>query len=340
MDGELITVAQYFQKMASTNPKYADNLPNGRLRFPHLPTLNVGSKSHPMLIPVELVFVLEGQSRQRSLPPEISNNIIRYAAQPPDVRFDHLTRGSRESGIFNALQHDPNAEAFGLNEISSKPMKVQACILPPAKLQYGNRIIEPELRGTWNLAGGVNFAHPAKPDDRDTKIKYAILVTYDHSAPNSIDGIVREFQKVLEGESRILGIPMELCTSSYIAIRGTKDILEDAIGDMKRRGARIVVALLHWDVYSVLKLVADRMCMPTQCVKWNNVLKPPRNYQTSLLVKMNYKMGGVNHTLASRVPLSGAMDADNESFQSPPKSISWFFDEYCMVMVSDILLVC
>jgi hypothetical protein len=54
---------------------------------------------------------------------------------------------------------------------------------------------------------------------------------------------------------------------------------------------------------------------------------------------MNSKMGGVNHTLAERKPsgfdpeIEIQIDEDESSFQQPPRSISWLFDEPCMVVV-------
>jgi hypothetical protein len=102
--------------------------------------------------------------------------------------------------------------------------------------------------------------------------------------------------------------------------------------DYKQKGTRIVVVLLYTDVYPVVKLAADSVCLPTQCAKWNNVRRQPKNYHTALLVKMNYKMGGVNHTLASRLPRGVNTAEEADTFQYPPKSISWLFDEPCMVI--------
>eukprot|EP01039_Chlorochromonas_danica_P003414 gene3414-3741_t len=332
VEGEDFTVEEYYQMMATKNSKYMDALRNGRLKSPTLPTANFGSNKKAVLVPAELIYVVEGQSRQRGLPAEIANNIIKYAAQAPDVRFDYLTRESKECGVLDAIQSDPNAIAFGVSEFYDTPMKVQACILPPAKLKYGNRTVEPELRGSWNLSGGIQFAHPAKPSPGKNTLSYGLIVTYDRSEPNNIDRLVGDFQHALEHESRNVGIPLQLCTR-FFCVKGSANVLDEAVQDLKRRGAQIVVALLHWDVYSLLKVVADRICLPSQCVKWSNVIKPPRNYHTSLLVKMNYKMGGINHTLASRMPRR--ID-DDDSFQSPPKSISWLFDEPCMVMGVDV----
>jgi hypothetical protein len=106
--------------------------------------------------------------------------------------------------------------------------------------------------------------------------------------------------------------------------------------NMKTRGARIVMVLLHFDAYPYVKLAADSLMMPTQCIKWSNLLRPPKSYHTSLLVKMNYKMGGINHTLASRLPANAKKEDYDASFQFPPKSISWLFDDPCMVMGVDV----
>jgi hypothetical protein len=43
-------------------------------------------------------------------------------------------------------------QTFGLGGVSKQPMRVNATLLPPAKLQYGGRgTLEPGLAGTWNI---------------------------------------------------------------------------------------------------------------------------------------------------------------------------------------------
>jgi len=68
-------------------------------------------------------------------------------------------------------------------------------------------------------------------------------------------------------------------------------------------------------------------------------------------LKINTKLGGVNHTLASRLPTdlgkrgreNGTDEHHNDSkseepkvFQEPPNSISWLFNEPCMLLGIDI----
>lgn len=362
-DDTSITVADYYEQQCRVNPVYAAHLPQGKLRYPMLSLVQVGSKKKAIYIPAELVNVVPGQARQRSAPIEITSQLIKYAALQPNDRFQALSTESARNGLFHELQVDVNTTAFGFTGISSTPMKVQGFILPPAKLQYGNRVIEPELTGSWNLAGNVKFAHPppsAPPlpngnsafenlyghgKGGDGTYHYGVVIVYGsgNSEPRNFEGIVQPFLSKLEGDSRSTGIPLSPCfvgnsRSPYIVVEGKRPYLQDVMNRFKSEGCRIVVALLYQDIYSLVKLTADACCLPTQCIRWQNLSRPPKNYHTSLLVKMNMKMGGVNHTLASRLPESQqqAMDVDDgeASFQFPPKSISWLFDDPCMVMVS------
>lgn len=150
------TVQQYFSEKSVTDPvKYKV------LQYPTLPTVDVGSRTKPILIPLELCVVIPGQLRSKSITGEISAKIIEHAAMLPQERYRNITTGST---FFDALASDQDAAHFGLNCLTpaSVPMRVLGRVLPPPKLMYGkNRVIEPALKGTWNLAGGVTFARPA-----------------------------------------------------------------------------------------------------------------------------------------------------------------------------------
>ncbi len=334
----MMTVDQYYQLKARESPQYGRCLPRGKLQYPNFPTMNAGSKKRQVLIPLELVEVIPGQSKSSGLPSEVSSNIIKYAAMVPKDRFRYLDSESKRNGLLYELQNNTHEVAFGLNKLDSSPMKVSGFILPPPKLQYKNRIVEPELKGSWNLAGGVAFKIPPPNPSSSNKYLYGLVVVYRGNRPPAVDHNVNDFIRDFERESQSVQIPMTMCESmQYVGedINSLKSVMQF----MQKRGARIVIALLHFDAYNAVKFAADSISLPTQCVKWSNLIKPPRNYCTSLLVKMNYKMGGVNHTLASRMPnassssASAKMDVDEESFQTPPKSISWLFDEPCMMMV-------
>lgn len=329
-NGRRVTVAEYYAEKAMSDPRYSNFLPNKRLRYPNVVTVDIGSKNKPILVPLELVVLIEGQIRNNT-PQEVAASLIKEAAIPPARRFKVLTEDSIRQGFFHEISKDEDIAAFGLHNVSTSPMKVDAVILPPPKLQYANRVIQPELRGSWNLAGNVQFAHPAPTDPRDRRIPYGLVTTYLRSAPMRIEDSVNRFRETLERESEMLGSPMRLVGRPE-TVPGDDHSLAMVMNYFKHQGVRMVVVLLYTDVYAFVKLAADRLMLPTQCVKWSNVERPPNRYHTSLLIKMNYKMGGVNHTLASRAP-QGFFKTQEPVFQEPPKSISWLFDEPCMVMV-------
>lgn len=164
--------------MGKSNTNYRDKLAkDGELRYPFLPCVDVGTKKRPVLIPMELVVIIAGQTRQRGITGDVSAMIIKHAAMLPNDRFQNI---STKSTLFPALLADEDAQKFGLCTTTAMvsststtaitasgvprsplPVRVLATILPPAKLQYGNRVIEPQLKGSWNLADRVTFAHPA-----------------------------------------------------------------------------------------------------------------------------------------------------------------------------------
>ena len=154
-----------------------------QLLYPFMPPVNVGNKKKMILVPMELIEIVPGQARTRSVTGDISAQIIKHAAMLPNDRFKNI---SETSSLFAAMRDDQDADRFGLgqmataitnghghssngngngsngNECGPKPMRVLGTILPPPKLQYGNsRTVDPQLKGTWNMGQGMTFAHPA-----------------------------------------------------------------------------------------------------------------------------------------------------------------------------------
>jgi eukaryotic translation initiation factor 2C len=337
-----VTVAEYYRS------KY-----QRALHSPALPTVDVGTRHRPILIPMELLEIVPGQTRQRSITGDVSAQIIKHAAMRPNDRFRALTQGSF---LFPALRDDEDAQHFGLANIvgtsaassassttsarppapaDALPMRVMGTILPPAKLQYGEgRQIEPKLRGAWNLAGGYRFAHPAPAMHRDLTAFGALAVCAHENdferGYNALNGMTLKLQT----ESRKLGVPMEHRHGVRVVVHHTVD-LDEVLASLKALGVRIVVVLLMDDsFYARVKYVADGMCLLTQCMRHSVVTKMPRNYETSLLIKMNAKMGGTNHTLAARGLVRRG--EDEGVFQQPPRSISWVFDVPAMVVGIDV----
>jgi len=70
-------------------------------------------------------------------------------------------------------------------------------------------------------------------------------------------------------------------------------------------------------------------------LKWKNIERPPRGYHYNVMLKVNTKMGGTNHTLISRLPGRPGPPPQG-MFQEPPASLSWLFDKPCMLVGIDV----
>lgn len=339
-DGVQYTVAKYYEMMAKdvSRPQYRNALVKGKgkLSYPKMPTINVGSKTHPVLIPAELVHVLAGQSRASAVDAEMTSQIIRVAAVRPEERMQFICDGDANSpSVVSVLTKDDNTKLFGLDGIGAEPMITPAVLLPPARLLYGgNKTMDTGLAGSWNIdRPQQRFVRLPPAPARDGSFKYGLLLAGD-APPREPDWreLTHSYMATIEKDA--MGSGLKLQRSGDFAISNTsKGSLHEQLTKMKDQGARIVLVVLVSPCYATVKLVADGMGLVTQCAKWDKVKKPPRGYHLNVVLKINTKLGGTCHTLASRLP--GAAPSPS-IFADPPASLSWLFDKPCMLVGIDV----
>jgi eukaryotic translation initiation factor 2C len=336
-EGRSYTVQDYYALKARSDPRYPK-----ALKYPYLPTINMGSKTKPELYPAELVAVPAGQPRNRLLSesPFLVADMIKYAAVKPAERMRHITEHS--GSVVNVLRTDATAIAFGLNTVSATPATVTATVLPPAELQYGRgQVVHPRLKGSWNAEAHRFLQSPPSPVVSAKGAgfySYAILLV--GPGPPACKGweeLVAEFRKALETVAASAGTPLNVVDpdDSSVTCRVDPQLLEKKMGALKKKGVRIVlVVMVDERAYGTIKLVSDEMALPTQCIKWSKLLKAPKGIHYNVLLKMNFKLGGTAHTLRSRLPAGAA--AAPATFQLPPASLSWVFDKPCMLVGIDV----
>lgn len=135
-----------------------------------------------------------------------------------------------------------------------------------------------------------------------------------------------------ERESNTLGLP--LVQEGIQGCVSDDNKIHTKLMEMVRGRCSFGLVLLCGDFYGKVKFAADSLQLVTQCIKWKNVMKPPSSYFGNVLLKLNAKLGGVNHTLASRLPQSNW--PSKPVFQQPPASLSWLFDKPCMLIGIDV----
>ena len=329
-EGKTYTVEQYYALKARTDPRYKP------VKYPYLPTVNMGSNSRKELYPAELVAIPPGEMRNHLVKedPYLNAAMIKYAAVAPQIRIDHIT--NNENSVVKVLRNNSTAAAFGLNQISTEPTKVPATMLPPAKLLYGNnRVVEPEFKGEWNPSGRDNLTFQRPPvNPVQGGYLFAVMVVGNPN-PNdkpTVDGMSAELarQSVVSGVKLIPG-------GSTLFSDGSVDDMRSKFEMVKKKGARLVmVVLVDAHDHGAVKLASDTLGLPTQCVKLTTLTKNPRGVYSNLMIKINAKLGGTNHTLKSRLEPKEAAAAAGKTFQSPPASLSWIFDKPCMLVGIDV----
>ena len=329
-DGRKITVADYFVELAITKAQYKAALaPNGgRLLYPSLPTVNFGTPSKPVLVPAELVMVPCGQSRTNRVTGRMTADMVRHAAVRPHEREVFI---SNDESVVGVVRRDPTAGAFGINGLTREPMACLATLLPPAKIRYASgNDVNPYLSGSWNMDQSRFARTPPAPTDNG--YMYGIMIV-GSKTPRDMESLVSRFAEDIERDARTAGLLMRAGGAPMLSSENVNE-MQVKFGRMHAGGARIVLVILIEDYYCAVKLVSDRMGLATQCIKWKNVEKPPRGFHQNVMLKVNTKMGGTNHTLAPRV--SGGVRPSEETFQDPPQSLSWLFDKPCMLMGIDV----
>ena len=164
---------------------------------------------------------------------------------------------------------------------------------------------------------------------------YGLMIVGGRGPPDDyINNTVKKFQGDLENDAIRTG--MKLMIGGPIAACGpAQKNIRDSMEPMIRGGCRLVVVVMIDDPYNDIKLVADTLGLPSQCCKFKKIEKAPRGYALNLMLKINTKLGGCNHTLVSRLPKNAPLPALS-SFQDPPASLSWLFDEPCMLVGIDV----
>ncbi len=158
---------------------------------------------------------------------------------------------------------------------------------------------------------------------------YGVLVVADGPPRGDWMEIVEDLMKSIEDDARALGLQLRR-GGSVMSSNDNEETLTANLGKMLKGGARIVLVILASDSYAFVKKVGDAIGIPTQCLRWKNVETRPRGYLQNVMLKINTKMGGTNHTLVSRAQTTGA------KFQDPPNSLSWVFDKPTMLVGIDL----
>ncbi|KAG2136022.1 Piwi domain-containing protein [Suillus clintonianus] len=295
--GGQVSVEQYFLQ------KYKI-----RLQHPDLPLVDVGGQKKNYL-PAEVCEILPDQPFRGKLTDEHTASMITVACQPPNVNGNAIVNsGLAELGFTNP---GPTLNAFGVS-IGPNMAVVPGRILPRPGLKYANNV-SPAVddRASWNLRN-IRFAVGARLE------KWAVLLIGDR---NSRD----EFQGPQDPALRdvITGF-MGMCRNSGIAVSNEQpqvaaanlpppdrsdplrkmaiNVIRERLIQLRPKPSMVLVMLSSGDknIYEGLKHLCDvYLDVATVCVHVAKIRKEKGQpqYFANVALKVNMKMGGVNHKL-------------------------------------------
>ncbi|TDL21938.1 Piwi-domain-containing protein [Rickenella mellea] len=299
--GGRVSVAQYFER------KYKIKLQHGK----DLPLINIGNKTKDNFVPAELCEIEPGQAFRGVLDERATAEMIKYACNPPAVNATAITQDGL--GKLGFPQQATPMEGFGVS-ISTEMTVVPARVLPPPSVEYKSgpaRVAD----GSWNILG-VKFSVGA----RFGKSNCAILVVPDGGRDDftgpqdpSLKAVVTGFLDkcrnsgmVVENELPNLRFtkPLPKLTPQDPFRTAAIEEIQTTVRSLPTRPQLLLVFLSNQDrnVYPGLKRLFDvQMGIHSVCMLMSKVKNPKGQdqYFSNNALKVNAKLGGINHKLQS-----------------------------------------
>lgn len=281
------------QTVECTVAKYFMDKYKMKLRYPHLPCLQVGQEHKHTYLPLEVCNIVAGQRCIKKLTDMQTSTMIKATARSAPDREREINNLVRKAD-FNT---DPYVQEFGLS-ISNTMMEVRGRILPPPKLQYGGRTKQQAIpnQGVWDMRG--------KQFHTGVEIRIWAIACFAPQRTCREDAL-RNFTQQLQKISNDAGMPIigQPCFCKYAT---GPDQVEPMFRYLKStfQGLQLVVVVLpgKTPVYAEVKRVGDTVLgMATQCVQAKNVNKTSPQTLSNLCLKINVKLGGINSILVPSI---------------------------------------
>ncbi|KAJ7856608.1 argonaute-like protein [Mycena leptocephala] len=301
--GGLVSVEEYFFR------KY-----NIELRYPDMPLVDVGGAKSNYL-PAEVCEILPNQPFRGKLTDDHTANMITVAAKYPNVNGAAIAgRGLAELGY--SQRADP-LPTFGIS-IGTEMAVVPGRILPPPGIKYLKGSPDVDEKASWNLRG-VEF------NKGGILQKWGVLLIRDGNNRDEFDGpndpqlqeTIRGFANMCKKSGMSVPQPNPPIVQALLPPKNPQDptrnaaiaIIRSAVGtlqvDPKKPGTKpllILVILSNGDkhIYAGIKHLADSyLDVSTVCVHSGKIRKEKGQLQyfANVALKVNMKMGGLNHGL-------------------------------------------
>ncbi|KAH9910664.1 argonaute-like protein [Epithele typhae] len=279
--GQVISVAQHFQ-----------NAHNYTVQNPGVLCVQIGTGVFPM----ECCFIPPGQILRKQLPPEKTDQMVKFSTQPPQQRLASVVNAL---GVLDYGQSE-YVRQFGMHLASNDPLTIKGRVLDPPTILYSPTSKMPSTKptgGRWNLID-KQFYRPM-PVNRWAVVIYEREQRYTlQDARMMVQGLITALEAagmtVAEKDPIIRYHQANGSISEQLHKAGA-----DCVAKNKRAGGPnlIVVVLpqLSADMYAAVKHFGDcKQGVATQCLASAKCKGAKPQYYANVSLKINVKLGGIN----------------------------------------------
>ena len=307
--GEECTIEKYFKDKY----KY-------QLKFPNYPCIHVGKRDDQIYLPIELCRMKrQFLPLSKCLDDNQSQRMIKAAAKLPKERRETIERNLRN--LSNHYESDPYANNFGL-KVSGVMTKVLGRVLEPPALKYQNVNEFRKVKyGKWQagrrydeISNVLKFLMPAS-------LKYwGVLDLGDLSMK-----VKKQFVNRILSECKMRGMLVDNPIYKSADIRIASQVRENfkkLYHDIKKKkegqngkkenGCKPIILVINPSkdpIKNELKYLGDlELRVPTQFILKSTITgrdnKGPNDQVLhDICLKINHKLGGVNHALSNLPPI-------------------------------------
>jgi len=261
-------------------------------------------------VPAELCIIKKGQSFSRKLDDKQTRNMLTVAKKDPNVLKQEI-----ELEISSLPSDNPVLDAWGITLGTEMLRLDQTRVLSAPKLRYGPGTVENSGKGDAEItpANGKWEAWDSNFRFKDPKSVSAWGIvnvgrSRDILSPENIKGFAKQLRIFGERKGIVFeSAPMieDLSTltenQSPSTVKFNVDNLSNLFQWYKSQGCRLVVVIIpkkFSPLYSHVKQAAElHVGILTQCVVAHNVIKGMESTIQNILLKLNGKLGGVNHVI-------------------------------------------
>nr|CAD7264999.1 unnamed protein product [Timema shepardi] len=289
------------QTVECTVAKYFLDKYKMKLRYPHLPCLQVGQEHKHTYLPLEVCNIVAGQRCIKKLTDMQTSTMIKATARSAPDREREINNLVRRADFNN----DAYVQEFGLT-ISNNMMEVRGRVLPPPKLQYGGRVSSLSgqtkqqampNQGVWDMRGKQFF----------TGVEIRVWAIACFAPQRTVrEDALRNFTQQLQKISNDAGMPIIgqpcFCKYDYELLLTVEPMFRYLKSSFSALQLVVVVLPGKTPVYAEVKRVGDTVLgMATQCVQAKNVNKTSPQTLSNLCLKINVKLGGINSILVPSI---------------------------------------